>query len=367
MPDWTKSMRQTFEYYIVDPGTWKDLKKIDIVKSSTISRDAGAETLGSASFVVTDMLKECYVRTYLVTIQNGVEERHPLGTHLVQTPSSKFNGKIKDVALDAYTPLLELKDNQPSIGYYVPKGVNIMEQAYLLVRDNARAPVVKANCPGVTSVEFTADPSDTWLSYISDFIANQVYEDKSTDTGSRITKYAFDLDEYGRILFAPVQDVESMQHVWTYTDNNSSILRPDISMEHDLYGIPNVVEVIYSDGPNHYYAIKSNDDPNSPISTVSRGRKIKRRVHNPAFPGVPTQGMIEEHALQLLRALSTLQGTISYTHGYCPVRLNDCVMLNYSRAGLNNIKAKVINQTIQCVPGCQVTEKAIFTIKLWKG
>ena len=28
MPDWKKSMQQTFEYYIVDPGTWKDKDQI---------------------------------------------------------------------------------------------------------------------------------------------------------------------------------------------------------------------------------------------------------------------------------------------------------------------------------------------------
>lgn len=367
MPDWTKSMQHTFEYYIVDPGTWKDLKKIDVVKSSSVSRDAGAETLGSASFVVTDMLKECYVRTYLVTIQNGVTERHPLGTHLVQTPSSKFNGKIKDISLDAYTPLLELKENQPAIGYFVPKDVNVMEYAYLLTRDHVRAPVIKPDCPSRTTCEFLADTSDTWLTYISDLIANQVYEDKSEITGSRITRYAFDLDELGRILFAPVQDVASMQPVWTYTDDNSSILYPDISMEHDLYGIPNIVEVVYSDGHNHYYAKVTNDNPNSPISTVSRGREIVHRVLNPSFPGIPTKEMIEEHAKQLLQALSTLQCSITYTHGYCPVRLNDCVRLNYTRAGLKDVKAKVIHQNIKCVPGCPVTEKALFTIKLWEG
>lgn len=27
MPDWTKSMEQSFEYCIVDPGTWRDEKK----------------------------------------------------------------------------------------------------------------------------------------------------------------------------------------------------------------------------------------------------------------------------------------------------------------------------------------------------
>lgn len=35
MPDWTKSMEQTFEYYVVDPGTWCDKSQIkDIIQSS---------------------------------------------------------------------------------------------------------------------------------------------------------------------------------------------------------------------------------------------------------------------------------------------------------------------------------------------
>ena len=50
----------------------------------------------------------------------------------------------------------------------------------------------------------------------------------------------------GRILFAPEQDVSSLQPIWTYNDDNSSILYSDISVDHDLYGIPNVVEVVYS-------------------------------------------------------------------------------------------------------------------------
>ena len=64
--------------------------------------------------------------------------------------------------------------------------------------------------------------------------------------------------------------------------------------------------------------------------------------------------------------MSTLEYTITYKHGYCPVRLGDCVRLNYKRAGLNGVKAKVISQTIDCVPGCPVTEKAVFTAELWR-
>lgn len=351
MPDWMSSMQQTFEYYIVDPGTWKDTRIISNVKSCTICRDSEAETLGSATIDITDSVGECYIRAYLVTLQNGVKEKHPLGTFLVQTPSSSFNGKIRDVSMDAYTPLMEMKENQPPIGYSLLKNANIMTNAYLLVRDCARAPVVETDCDDTLFYDFVAATDDTWLSFITDLIAN--------------AKYTFALDELGRILFAPKQDTASLQPVWTYDDGNSSILYPDLSMDHDLYGIPNVVEVIYSNGSDYYYFRVVNDDDNSPISTINRGREIVYRVTNPNLLGNPTENQIREYANQLLREMSTLEYTITYSHGYCPVRIGDCVRLNYSRAGLSNIKAKVISQSIKCEPGCPVTEKAVFTTKLW--
>ena len=351
MPDWTQSMQQTYEYYIVDPGTWKDTKRLTTVKSSTISRDSEVETLGSATIDVTESVGECYIRIYLVTIQNGVTEKHPLGTFLVQTPSSSFDGKILDISMDAYTPLMELKENPPPIGYSIIEGENIMDAAYRITREHARAPVVKATDDSTLYFDFVSNTDDTWLTFNSDLIAN--------------AEYSYALDELGRILFAPKQDLASLQPVWTYTDDNSSILQPDMSMQHDLYGIPNVVEVVYSNGKDSYYARVVNDDSNSPVSTVRRGREIVYRITDLNISGEPTEQMIQDYAEKALRELSSIEYTITYTHGYCPVRLGDCVRINWSGAGLKNIKAKVISQSIKCTTSCQVTEKAVFTTKLW--
>lgn len=351
MPDWTKSMQQTFEYYTVDPNTWRDIARIDNVKKCTIKRDSDTETLGSATFDVTESVGECYLRVYLITIQNGLREKHPLGTFLVQTPSSSYNGKIREVSMDAYTPLLELKENLPSIGYSLLKDENIMSAAYRLCREHARAPVAETACDTTLFYDFVADPKDTWLSFISDLIIN--------------AKYVFDLDELGRIIFSPKQDTPSLQPIWTYSDDNSSILYPNVTMDHDLYGIPNVVEVVYSNGNDSYYARVCNDDSNSPISIQNRGREIIHRVTDPDLVGNPTENEIQEYAERLLRELSSLEYTLTYSHGYCPVRVGDCVRLNYTRAGLTDIKARVISQSISCTPGCEVTEKAIFTTKLW--
>lgn len=349
--DWTQPMIQSFEYYIVDPISWRDTKKIDNVKSSSITRDSTVETLGSATIDIIESVGECYVRTYLIAVQNGIVEKVPLGTHLVQTPSSSYNGKTRNVTMDAYTPLIELKENPPELGYSILKDENIMERAYQLTRENVRAPVIRTINETNLTTDFVSQSEDTWISFLTDLIAN--------------AKHTFDLDEMGRILYSPIQDTASLQPVWTFTDDNSSILLPEITLDHDLFDIPNVVEVIYTSGRDYFYSKVVNDDVNSPTSTVNRGRIKKYRAINPSLGGIPTQAMIDEYANRLMKNLSTVEYTVKYSHGYCPVRPGDCVRLNYKSAGIVDVKAKVTSQSIKCDTGCTVSETAVFTSKLW--
>ena len=350
--DWSESMEQSFEYYEVDPNTWKDIKKIENVKSCSIDRDESSDTLGSASISIVDTLGETYIRAYLLIRQNGNNFRVTLGTFLVQTPSSDFDGKNRNVTMDCYTPLLELKENPPPLGYTLMKGENIMERAYEICRENCRAPVVETKLEKVLEANFVSNTDDTWLVFLQDLLAQ--------------AKYKFYLDEEGKILFAPIQKLEQLKPVWTFNDDNSSILYPDINLEHDLYGIPNVVEVVCSTGTEMYTARIVNDDPNSPTSTVNRGREILYRETSPNIQGIPSIKQINEYAEALLEELSSVEYQVSYKHGYCPVRVGDCVRLNYERADLKDIKAKVISQSINCETSCSVDETAVFTRKLWK-
>lgn len=360
MPDWTASMQQTYEYYEVDPDTWEDRRKIDIVTSSSITRDVSSDTGGSASFNVSSDLGELYIRVYLITTQNRITEKFPLGTYLCQTTGEGFDGKVKDVTLDAYAPLLELKEKNTPLGYSLGKDVNILQSASRIVSQNVRAPVVGAEGDYVLSYPFVANINDTWFTFISDLLAS--------------VQYTMDVDELGRIIFIPEQDTNSLQPIWTYTDDNSSILQPDFDVSRDLYGIPNVLEVVYTkedgiytkeDG-SYIYSKVTNDDPNSPISTVTRGREVMQRITDPDIFGSPTQVQLDDYAKQTLRNLSTIEYTLTYTHGYCPVRVGDCVLINYERAGLINQRAKVIRQNIKCETGCQVEETAVYTLSLWR-
>lgn len=352
MPDWTLGMQQTYEYYEVDPISWRIKNKLESITSSSITRDAEAETLQTATIDSTEEFGEMYIRIYLKTIQNGASDQTSLGTFLIQTPNDNFDGKIHKYSYDAYSPLLELKDTIPPIGYYIPKGTNVMDIAFTLCEENCRAPVVPAKSDVLLVEDFVAEDSETWLSFISDLIS--------------IANYKFALDEESRVMFAPIQETRSLQPVFVYDDSNSSILYSDITTTRDLYGIPNVVEVVYTnsyDAPVYIRIV--NDDPNSPTSVKSRGREIIYRETSPSINGAPDDEEIAKYAKNLLYELSTLEYTVEYKHGYCPVRLDECVLLSYTRAGFENIKARVTNQSIDCSPGCPVSETAIYTVNLW--
>lgn len=98
MIDWRKPMKQTYEFYEVDPISWKDTKKLDDIISCNIDRDSSSSTLGSATIDCSNPKDECYIRVYLIATQGGYTHREALGTFLVQSPSEGFDGKKKNIS-----------------------------------------------------------------------------------------------------------------------------------------------------------------------------------------------------------------------------------------------------------------------------
>lgn len=353
--DWTQSMAQTFSFYEVDPVTWFDKKTIRGIKSVNITRDVENETIQHATIEGVGIEKEMYVRVYLDVIQNRTHFRECLGTFLVQTPGSTFDGKERSMSIDSYSTLVELKEDYPPIGFTVLKDESIMGRAKELIQSRARAKVIpSADESKMIEVDsgFVANTDDTYLTYITDLIAN--------------AGYTLDVDPYGSIFFQPKVNVSRLTPKWTYSDDNSSILYPSISVNRDLYGMPNVIEMVHSTKDDFYVARAVNDNPDSPISTVSRGREVVKRITSPDTLAGGSHQQLDDYAEQALIAASMLEYRLSYTHGYCPVRLGDCVRLNYIRAGINNVRAKVVSQNIKCETGCSVSEEAVFTSSLWK-
>lgn len=353
--DWTKSMQQTFEYYKVNPNSWNDEEKMDLFTNATITRDRSNATKEYANIEGNDIHGEFYVRIYLIATQNNYTYKVALGTFLIQTLDFKFNGKYNTHSVEAYSPLIELKEKNPPIGYYIPNNEYLMNSAIVCTRDNIRAPVVGSNYGSKVidnSAGFAANFDDKWIDYLSELIKGAEYE--------------YMLTPLGEVMFAPIQELDSMKPIWVYTDDNSSILHPDVELEEDLYGIPNVVEVLYTVNDEHKYVRVENNDRNSPASIQARGREIIHREETPDSQSM-TEMQIYEYATNLLKSLSVIECTLTYSHGYCSVRVGDCVILDYRRSGIPRTKAVVQTQSIECKPGCPVTETATYIKKLWEG
>lgn len=352
MIDWSRQMSQDFEYWKVNPNTWADSEKLDCINSCSLTYDSSAETVGTATFTSHKSLPECYVRVYLKAVQNGTEYRIPLGTNLVQTPSVKWDGYVRSASLNAYSPLVELKSNNPQIGYSIRKKKIISSMFNTLYRPNCRAPLAtNYNSLKTLYSDFTAEDSDSWLSFFNSLLA---YDD-----------CYLSVDELGKVLVVKNEKLKALPVDYVFTDDNSSIVYPDSTDQADYYSIPNRVEVLYSDNNRYFFKRVENTDSKSELSIANRGRVVLYRETNPEFSGIPNATMIANYAKKLLKDKSTIKHELTIKHGYCGVGINQAVTLNLKRAGLIGIKGLITKQTITCEKGLPVSSTIVYSEELW--
>lgn len=354
MTDWTRGMQQSYEYWEVDPRTWLDTEQLDTVTACDATRDAETDKIESAKITIdSDLSGETYVRCYLVTTQDGETEKFCLGTWLAQSPETDYDGKVITRSVTCYGPLQELADDMPAIGYPVDKDSDIRQAVYNIARTHCRAPISKPSTGKTLSEAFVANDGDSWLKFSKDLLEKDSCH--------------FVEDAYGRLSVAPDTEPGSLTPVWEYDDGNSSILESDVTDTGDWYGIPNVVEVVVSKNDTTIKGVAKNDDPNSVLSTVSRGRVVKKRVTDAKLGDTPSQASVENYAKKVLLDESQLEHKITYTHAYNEVKLGDGVSLNYSRHGLKVDRAKVVRQEFNCDTGLSVKETAVYMESLWNG
>lgn len=349
--NWLMPMTQSFEFYTVDPSTWHIRNKINTITECRINRNAASDTLVSAEFKSTDELNECYVRVILVATQNGVTERYPLGTFLATTPAMTFDGKNKNISIDAFSPLIEAKDQYPPIGYSFYKSKQCVSSVYTVLKNIVRCPVeYGGDDSSVLYESFAADVQENYLSFLRSALSNADHDIR--------------LDNECRVIIEKNRPLRELNPIMTYRDSDMSILYKDTTNKIDYYSVPNVVEVVWTSNGVNLGVTVQNESIASPVSIPNRGRKVVYREVSPSISGTPSQKVLNDYAVSLLKRLSTVECQITYTHGYTPTNIGDCVAIEYDRAGLERIKAKIISQSLRCIPGLPVEETAAYTQEL---
>ena len=108
---------------------------------------------------------------------------------------------------------------------------------------------------------------------------------------------------------------------------DNDMIEPKIKITADWYSCPNVLMAVAGD----VTAIARDDDPDSPLSTVNRGREVWKKESCSLSASESAAG----YARRRLKELQRVRQTVSYTRRYLPnVMPGDIVGLNYPEQNL---------------------------------
>lgn len=331
---WSEGFTGSYYLTIVDPKSWRDIGRMEITGGS-VERST-ADLLESADLDMTQLPAngEAWVRVWLDAEQEGITHV-PLFTGLTSAPSRDIDGIRNTYKVECFSVLKPIDDILTERGFYVPSEVTAPMAAARLLRTGI-APVVVA--------EVDQPPQLTDAVIAEEGESNLTLAQKVLDAiGWRIR-----IDGRGVIYVEP----KTTEVVTMFDAVDNDVIEMQVSDEYDWYGCPNVLRVISGD----MTAVVRDDDPDSPLSTVSRGREIWAEDSNVTLG---TNESLGAYAIRRLKELQSPARTVSYSRRFDPdVTVGDIVRINYPDVGIDG-NFKVTSQTLELSHGCRVTEEAV--------
>ena len=301
--DWSKGFSATYYMSIVDPVTWRDVDRIEI-KGGEISRSE-SELVESADVdcVRYDQSSERYVRIWLNTKQGGGRSSHiALFTGLATSPNRDINGTLIANKVQCYSVLKPAKDVLLQRGWYAPAGMS----GAFIVKDLLSiipAPVkIEGSAPNLAQAVI-AENGESHLS-MAWKVLNAI-------------NWRIRIEGDGTVVLCSQAD--SVSAIFDPLSND--VIEPQITVEYDWYGCPNVFRAVMDD----ISAVARDDDPDSPLSTVSRGREIWMEETD---CDLNTGETISQYAHRRLKEEQSIAMKVSYDRRFIPsVRVGDLIGL----------------------------------------
>ena len=311
--DWRKSYSAIYILTKVDPVTWKDVEQFKII-SGSIDKDCSSALIESATVDMTDTLgdKEYWVRINLKASQNGDEEYVPLFTGLSSVPTRNIEGGRVSYSVECHSVLKPSSDILLQRGWYVPKAFNGAEMVKRLLSVN---------------------PCPIYISGESPYLKKAIVAEQGESNLSMALKILDAIDWRLRVTGDGSVEIlpEANFAETTFNPIDCDIVEDSITDTIDWYSCPNVLRVI-SEG---MAAVVKDENPNSRLSTVSRGREIweEENVGN-----LKKGETLAQYAIRRLKRLQEIARTISYSRRYDPsICVGDAVGLNYPEFGLDGL------------------------------
>lgn len=331
--DWSKGFSAEYYMTVVDTETWRDINRVEIINGSIKKESDGLMESADVTIKDLELGMEQWVRIWLVArSENGIAHE-PLFTGLAVSPERNIQGAYYTCDMSCYSVLKPAEDVLLDRGWYAPSGFDgvLMCERLLSV---CPAPVDSADDGGNVNLarSIIAEDGESNLSMVW----------KILDAINWRIRISGD----GRIVLAPKADEPSVR----FSPTEYDVIEPQITVESDWFDCPNVFRAIDDD----LMAVARDDSPDSPLSTVNRGREVWEEETNCDVGEMET---IAEYAQRKLKELQSVTMTASYKRRYHPdIVPSDLVELDIPQHRLRGVY-KVESQSISLSYGASVDEE----------
>ena len=330
MVDYSKGYSASYYAERVDPATWRDVGVIRLTGGTIKRETTGKRQSADLSCVNYRIPVEQWVRVYLDIRQEGAAAHVPLFTGLAVSPDDDINGSLTLNTLTCFSVLKPAEDVLLARGWYAPAGMSGAELVRRLLSVSPAPIIAEDNSPALAA-SIVSEDGETHLS-MADRILDAI--------GWRLR---IDGDGTIRIMSAAADPVARLDPI------SNDLLEPKIKITADWYNCPNVLMAV----AGNVSGIARDDDPDSPLSTVSRGREVWKKESCTLSAGESVAG----YARRRLKELQRVRQTVSYTRRYLPnVMPGDIVGLNYPEQNLTG-NYGVQSQSITLGYGARTAEQ----------
>ena len=329
--DWSKGYSATYYAKRVDPATWRDLETIKLTGGSIKREPSGLRESADIECVNYDVGVERWIRVYLDTRQDGSAGHEALFTGLATSPDDELDGRLQKNTLECYSVLKPADDVYLLRGWYAPAGARGGDVIKDLLSVSP-APIMVAEDSPLLSASVIAEDDETRLT-----MAEKILD----AIGWRIR-----IDGDGTINVEPLP----LDPVVTFDPLENDVIETELKISADWYSCPNVFLAIDED----MTGIARDDSPDSPLSTVNRGREVWAMENHCELAQNESIG---QYAQRKLIEAQRIQRTAEYDRRYFPgVVPSDLVRLHYPAQKLDGV-FNIESQTIELGYGARTSEQ----------
>ena len=350
MPNLTGNRIESFRVEVLSSSE-KLLGVLDGIQGGDITWNANADLKVGGSLTVTSSLMSWVsprdrLRIWWTVRENTrvngviqeVDTEWPLGVFLVAAPSEQYTASHNTKELTLIDKLTIPKDDVLVNTVQVSAGSNIIQAAVTQLKATGETAIAATPSTKVLTNALTWPPGTSRLTVINDLLSVAGY-------------WSLWTDETGQFMITPYQDPANRAVQWEFIEGSLAIHSPEWTRTVSTWDATNRVVLVSQadDNGNTWMAVATDDDPNSPTSTVSIGRVLNPIVQENVEAS--SQADLQLQANRMLLDNSRASTTLSVSHAAVPLWYNDAVL--FQSQGYS-AKAVILKMSLKLTPGSQV-------------